>query len=488
MGVSAPATAGSLVAVDVGADSTSRSAVGPGILLGERYVIEGAVSSGSMGAVYRGHHRHSGEVVAIKRLIDEAQLTRFEIEARVLVQLKHERVVRVVDHFKDPLGYFLVMQYVDGDALDGVVRARGVPGLPVDEVLEYATQACEALDYVHRQRVVHRDVKPANLIVGEQGVVLVDFGVARKLGATSDGTLAVGTLAVGTPRFMAPEVFSGGVASERSDVFSLAVTITALITGEPPSYAERSPLRARFPEVPPEIEAALAAAASTCPNDGIDGRRVGRCAGTTAPDARRRLARAQHGRARCSAVDHRGRGSHRRGGVRRGGGLGRPDRRCQWRVGLPGGVGGGRAKKHRQCGPAEKGVAGRRPSVESAPPFPGPRGPRFATPWRRAPLYPEGCSSNPCAAPTARSVCFSSSIAATAALRGVKDLGERGCLQLAITALSRAPHILRGRMSLGTIVMKFGGTSVADAERLKRAAAAHRRPSARTGYRVVAVL
>jgi eukaryotic-like serine/threonine-protein kinase len=235
-------------------DSAPGPLLAPGTLLGERYVIDAAISTGSMGAVHRAHHRHTGEVVAVKRLIHAAHLTRFEIEARVLVQLQHERVVSVVDHFEDPLGYFLVMSYVDGEALDKIVRARGRPGLPVDEVLGYAEQACEALDYVHRQRVVHRDVKPANLIVGERGIVLVDFGVARELGGTSEGTVAVGT-----PRFMAPEVFSGGAASERSDVFGLAVTLTALITGEPPSYTERSPLRARFPEVPPEVEAALAA-------------------------------------------------------------------------------------------------------------------------------------------------------------------------------------------------------------------------------------
>jgi hypothetical protein len=260
-------------------------------LVGERYVIDAPISSGSMGAVHRAHHRHSGEVVAVKRLIDEAQLTRFEIEARVLVQLDHERVVRVVDHFQDPLGYFLVMEYVDGDALDKVVRARGLPGLPVDEVLEYAGQACEALDYVHRQRVVHRDVKPANLIVGERGVVLVDFGVARELEATSGGTIAVGT-----PRFMAPEVFAGGAASERSDVFSLAVTITALITGEPPSYTERSPLRARFPDVPPQVEAALAAGREYMPE-----RRISTIAALA--DALGRPLREPHGASLALSMD-----------------------------------------------------------------------------------------------------------------------------------------------------------------------------------------
>ncbi len=222
------------------------------MLLGGRYLVEAPISSGAMGAVHRAIDRLSGEVVAVKRLLDLTQLARFEIEARVLAQLEHDRVVRVIDHFNDPCGYFLVMEHIAGESLDELLQRRGAPGLPVEEVLDHAEQACEALEYVHRQRVVHRDVKPSNLIVGEHGVVLVDFGVARELGESPAGTVAVGT-----PRFMAPEVFSGGSVSERSDVFSLAVTITALITGEPPSYADRTPLRARRPDVPPEVEAAL---------------------------------------------------------------------------------------------------------------------------------------------------------------------------------------------------------------------------------------
>ena len=128
------------------------------------------------------------------------------------------------------------------------------------EVIEYARQTCEALQYVHDQQIVHRDVKPQNLICGERGVVLVDFGVATQLDATDAGTVGIGT-----PRFMAPEVFAGGVASARSDVFSLAATVWNLITGEAPVYADDMKLAEKFPEVSVELEETLRAGLEIIP-------------------------------------------------------------------------------------------------------------------------------------------------------------------------------------------------------------------------------
>src|SRR4051812_25304882 len=179
-----------------------------------------------MGAVYRAHNIVSGTDVAIKRMLGTEHTARFEIEARLLSQLKHPRVVEVLDHFQDASGtYYIVMEMIHGTELGKMVEQRGNPGLPVPEVVEYARQTCEALQYVHDQQIVHRDVKPANLICGEEGVVLVDFGVPTPLGAPDAGPVGVGT-----PRFMAPEVFAGGQASARSDVFSLAATVWNLLT------------------------------------------------------------------------------------------------------------------------------------------------------------------------------------------------------------------------------------------------------------------
>ena len=97
------------------------------------------------------------------------------------------------------------MELVEGDGPRRDPQGTGHPGLPLDDAIEYVRQACEALQYVHEQQIVHRDVKPQNLILGEDGVVLVDFGVARELSEQGRGHVGIGT-----PRFMAPEVFAGG--------------------------------------------------------------------------------------------------------------------------------------------------------------------------------------------------------------------------------------------------------------------------------------
>jgi putative methionine-R-sulfoxide reductase with GAF domain len=224
----------------------------PGTQLG-RYRIESPISTGAMGAVYRAHNIVSRSDVAIKRMLDTSSIQRFEIEARLLSQLEHPRVVKVFDHFQDSTGvYYIVMDLIRGTDLGRVLEERGDPGLPVGEVLEWARQACEALQYVHDQQIVHRDVKPQNLIEGENGVVLVDFGVATQLDATDSGTVGVGT-----PRFMAPEVFAGGAVSARSDVFSLGATVWNLLAGSAPVYADDTRLADQVDGVSPELEQTL---------------------------------------------------------------------------------------------------------------------------------------------------------------------------------------------------------------------------------------
>jgi len=232
----------------------------PGYQLG-RYAIDAPISQGAMGAVYRATNRVTGQPVAVKRLLDTRHAARFEIEARLLSQLKHPRVVEVIDHFQDQEGvYYLVMELVEGVDLGVMVEKRGDPGLPVEEVITFTRQSCEALQYVHDQRIVHRDVKPQNLICGSDGIVLVDFGVARELGASESGTVGVGT-----PRYMAPEVFAGGAVSARADVFGLAATMWTLITGSPPVYGDPTQLAAEFPGVTPELEQTLRAGLEIIP-------------------------------------------------------------------------------------------------------------------------------------------------------------------------------------------------------------------------------
>ncbi len=201
-----------------------------GTELAGRYTIEAPISSGGMGAVFAAIDAEAGGRVAVKH-VTEAHGARFEIEARLLTRLEHPRVVRVLDHFSDQHGMYLVMDLIEGEDLAEALRHRGDPGLPVREAVTWALQACEALRYVHEQQIVHRDLKPANLIAGEDGVVLVDFGIAREFAAEGDATIGIGT-----PRFMAPEVLSGGAASPRTDVYGLAATLWMLIGGRRPPH------------------------------------------------------------------------------------------------------------------------------------------------------------------------------------------------------------------------------------------------------------
>lgn len=226
----------------------------PGTTVAGRYVIESRLSEGAMGSVYRAV-APDGSPVALKRLLDPEGAARFEIEARLLSRLDHPRIVRVIEHVEDSGSQYLVMALVEGPDLNRVMLDHGAPGLPVEEVLGYVRQASEALQYVHAQNVVHRDVKPHNLISGADGIVVVDFGIARE-GRREDG----GTRAIGTPLYMAPEVLVGEEVSGRSDVYSLGATAWALLSGKPPAYDDPKPLAEAVDGVTPEIERALRAA------------------------------------------------------------------------------------------------------------------------------------------------------------------------------------------------------------------------------------
>jgi hypothetical protein len=232
----------------------SGATVVPGSVFSGRYEIIAPISSGAMGAVYRAKDLETGAEVAVKRLLDVRHAARFEIEARLLASLSHPRVVKVRDHSQDEQGLYIVMDLVHGTDLGAQLKERGDPGLSYVDSIEYARHACEALQYVHDQQIVHRDVKPQNMILADDGVVLVDFGVARAIG--SDETQ--GTIAVGTPRYMAPEVFAGGTVSAASDIFSLAATLWTLIIGTPPRYGDVMKIEKVAPTLAPELREALA--------------------------------------------------------------------------------------------------------------------------------------------------------------------------------------------------------------------------------------
>ena len=192
----------------------------------------------------RGRPRGRTREVAVKRLTDVRHAARFEIEARLLAQLRHPRVVRV---------HRLLPGRVRPVPRDGARRGRRPrrraqaarrPGPAGGERDRVRRQACEALQYVHEQQIVHRDVKPQNLILGEEGIMLVDFGDRARAGRAR----TTGTVGIGTPRFMAPEVFAGGAVSPRSDVFGLAATaVDAARRASRPSMPTRRSCRSSCP-------------------------------------------------------------------------------------------------------------------------------------------------------------------------------------------------------------------------------------------------
>lgn len=220
------------------------------MLVGDRYELGDPIGAGAMGTVHRGRDAQTGEEVAIKRVADVRHARRLEIEARVLARLRHPRVVRYLDHAVDDRGVYLVMALVDGEDLSVTIRAAGPSGLGVDAATELTAQAGEALHYLHGEHTIHRDVKPENLLLARDGIVLVDFGIAREDDA---GT---GTLAIGSPGFMAPESLTGE-ASPRTDVYGLAATLWAMLHGRPPRVGEKARTLRPARDLPEQLAGAL---------------------------------------------------------------------------------------------------------------------------------------------------------------------------------------------------------------------------------------
>ncbi len=193
-----------------------------------KYKILSALGSGGFGTVYLAEDTWIDKKVALK--VPHRQSVNFgELlkEPRLLASLSHPNIVSVVTAEKQDNIFFIVMEYVPGESLENIIARQGPLELPL--ALDYTCQICNAVDHAHSQGVIHRDLRPANVLISDTGVVKVaDFGTSRFLELAAHGTTIIGS-----PPYMAPEQFKGR-ATFASDIYSLGVTMYQMMTGSLP--------------------------------------------------------------------------------------------------------------------------------------------------------------------------------------------------------------------------------------------------------------
>lgn len=234
-----------------------------------KYSIQTIIGQGAYSRVYLGHDPVIDRLVAIKTLrldlLDaraiEIELARFATEAKVVGRLRHDNLVLVYEYHTGDDQPFVAMEYVKGESLKKILFEKRI--LPLNQVVSIAFQLLDGLGYIHDQRLVHRNLKPANIFIQENGPVkIADFGLARSV----DGAITAHGRLMGTPAYMSPEQSMGTALDARSDLFSLAVVLYEALTGVLPFsgstpaavmqsilYSEPLPPSRLNPEIPESI-------------------------------------------------------------------------------------------------------------------------------------------------------------------------------------------------------------------------------------------
>ena len=244
-------------------------------VLGERYEIGGVLGRGGMAEVHRGRDLRLGREVAVKVLRsdlarDPSFQVRFRREAQAAASLNHPAIVAVYDTGEDRTTTgatpYIVMEYVEGETLRDVIRREG--HLSAERAMSLSADICGALDFSHRNGIVHRDVKPGNVMITPQGTVKVmDFGIARAV-SDSAATMTSTAAVIGTAQYLSPEQARGESVDARSDVYSMGCLLYELVTGAPP-FSGDSPVAVAYqhvredprlpssinPQIPPELDA-----------------------------------------------------------------------------------------------------------------------------------------------------------------------------------------------------------------------------------------
>ncbi len=207
-------------------------------MLGERYQLQDPIGRGGMATIYRGLDLHMDRVVAIKVLRDVYSsdpkfVKRFELEAKAASALQHPNIVQVYDYGLTDGNYFIVMELVEGTDLRRYLRSRGV--LDVDRAVIIAHDVALGLGAAHRRNIVHRDVKPQNILVGRRGAIkLTDFGIASVYKDMNAERLTTTGMTLGTVQYYAPEQAQGEIVTPAADVYALGIVMYEMLTGRPP--------------------------------------------------------------------------------------------------------------------------------------------------------------------------------------------------------------------------------------------------------------
>ncbi|MCB9435755.1 MAG: protein kinase [Anaerolineales bacterium] len=205
-------------------------------IIAERYELQEMIGRGGMGTVYKGYDTQTRQTVAIKSLDalvvarDPGLVERFRREGEILAELKHPNIVRAVAAVEENDEHYLIMEYVSGGSLQGILEREG--RLPVKRVVEIALDLTDALTRAHRLKIIHRDLKPANVLIASDGTPrLTDFGIAR----ITDGTRITETGSLmGTYAYLSPEACQGQRLDARADIWSFGVMLYELLTGQTP--------------------------------------------------------------------------------------------------------------------------------------------------------------------------------------------------------------------------------------------------------------
>lgn len=223
------------------------------------YKILQIVGMGGMGVIYKAMQEPLNRIVALKVLppqfsINDELSKRFEIEAKAISLLQHQNITSIYEYGEDKGYRYFAMQFVDGENLSIRIQHRKV--MPITEIIDISKQICRGLRYAHGQNVIHRDIKPQNVLIDKENIArLSDFGIAKIFSASH---ITMTGVTVGTPEYMSPEQAEGEEVDAKTDIYSLGVVIYEMLTKKPP-FLGNNPVAVAYKHVheipiPPSVK------------------------------------------------------------------------------------------------------------------------------------------------------------------------------------------------------------------------------------------